>query len=88
MTIQLSTIGDAHLCVPMRFIVKCRLMISTVHTEVLNTVQLKLEECGNYLLFLWMEGILTDAEHVKAVERFNKKINELKMDTNKWQKNI
>lgn len=39
-----------------------------------------LEECGNYLLFLWMENILTDAEYNRAVERFHKKIHEKRMD--------
>ena len=31
---------------------------------------------GCYLLFLWMENILTDGEYNRAVERLNKKLAE------------
>ena len=35
---------------------------------------MKFEECGNYLLFLWMENLLTDSEYYKAIDRFNKRV--------------
>ena len=34
---------------------------------------LELEECDNYLLFLYREHFLTDSEYFRAVERFNKR---------------
>ena len=39
---------------------------------------MELEMCGEFLLFLWMEDILTDAEYYRAEERFNKKMAERK----------
>ena len=37
---------------------------------------MNLKDCGDMLLFLWMENILTDSEYDKSVKRFNKKIEE------------
>ena len=32
------------------------------------------EECGDYLLFLWMENILTDGEYNRLIDRFNRMV--------------
>ena len=41
---------------------------------------MKFEDCGDYLLFLWMENILTDGEYYRAVDRFNAKIKQKQED--------
>lgn len=41
---------------------------------------MELEMCGDFLLFLWMEDILTDAEYRRAEERFNKKMADRKIE--------
>ena len=43
---------------------------------------MELEMCGDFLLFLWMEDILTDAEYYRAEERFNKKMADRKTEPN------
>lgn len=37
---------------------------------------MEFNDCGNMLLFLWMEKLLTDAEYYRAIDRFNKRIAE------------
>ena len=39
-------------------------------------VNMEFKRCGDYLLFLWMENILTDSEYYRACDRFNKKFAE------------
>lgn len=41
---------------------------------------MEFKDCGDMLLFLWMENLLTDAEYYRAVDRFNKRIAEEKQN--------
>lgn len=58
----------------------CSSIIRFIPSVDAQPVGYTLEECGDYLLFLWMENILTDAEYNRAVDRLNKKIQEIRMD--------
>lgn len=35
---------------------------------------MRFDDCGDMLLFLWMENLLTDGEYDKAIKRFNKRV--------------